>query len=225
MAKHTKIIELYGLPGCGKTTLCIKLKKVYELNGYKVGLINEASKTCTFTHVLSVLLLKDIIALFRWFYNILRGGNMINKISLSPYKRLLIYRCIKGYSDCDYVFIEHGIIQCIVSSIYGIKDDDSLLNKSICKLFLHKDFVDMFLYCHVTPEEAFKRIRIRNRKNSGRFDQMQDNMLNDILIKQSHQFELLTSKLEGFGYEIKTIDGNVSPDNCVKKATIIIGGN
>ena len=222
MAEYTKIVEFYGLPGCGKTTICSLLRKHFENKGYRVGLLNEVTKICSVYHLVSVISYKDIALLFKWCYSIMNDSHTSFKIARAPYKRQLIYRCIKMYSDYDYVFIEHGVVQSIVSALYGTKDYTSFLNKMICNKLLQSSSVDMFIYCHVAVEEAFKRIRIRNRKSSGRFDQKPDNMLSYVLEQQSGQFDKLTGIIKDVGLDVECFNGDSRIDICVENTLNIL---
>ena len=205
MAKYTKIIEFYGLPGCGKTTLCNILKESYIKKGYKVGVLTDATKQCSFFRIILVLRLSYLTKFFSVFLNYIKNHIPFNYAS-APYKRLMIYQCVKSFSDYDYVFIEHGVVQSMVSALYGFKSPIEILNNPIYKKYLSIIPVDKYVYCKITPEKAFERIRIRNRKSSGRFDQMEDDSLKELLLTQSFQFGDLDMLLNGLRKDVHCIN-------------------
>lgn len=224
MAEHTKIIEFFGLPGCGKTTLCTNLKNNAEEKGYMAGLINGISKVCTIRHILSVLSLGDIPLLVKWCIIVLRNNHRINSLLIiSPYKRLLIYRCIMAYSDFDYVFIEHGVVQSIVSALYGSQKPYSILESRICETLLANTKVAMFMYCEVSSETSLKRIKERNRRGYGRFDQMEEESLLTILNAQHHYFNKLLLKLEKLQLRSESINNSCGIEEVVNRARKSIG--
>ena len=223
MAEHTKIVEFYGLPGCGKTTLCKLLKEQYEKKGYKIGLINDATKSCTIPHLLKVVSINNIWGFINWCHSIMKVSHTSFNIAGSPYKRMLIYKCIRSFSQYDYIFIEHGIVQSIVSSLYGVDNYKIFMNRSICKSLLNFESADIFIYCQVTIEESFKRIKKRNRKSSGRFDQLPEDELADILTEQADQFNLLANKLKVIGHRNEYVSNNNSLEECLKDVSRLIG--
>lgn len=205
MAKYTKIIEFYGLPGCGKTTLCNILKESYIKKGYKVGVLTDATKQCSFLRIILVLRLSYLTKFFGIFLNYVKNNIPFN-YALSPYKRLLIYQCVKSFSDYDYVFIEHGVIQSMVSALYGYNSPIIILNNPTYGKYLSLIPVDKYIYCKISSEKAYERIRIRDRKSSGRFDQMPDDSLKELLITQSSQFDEFNLILKEFGKDVQSID-------------------
>lgn len=205
MAKHTQIIEFYGLPGCGKTTLCNILKESYINKGYKVGVLTDATKQCSFLRIILVLKLSYLTKFFSIFRNYLKNHIPIN-YALSPYKRLMIYQCVKSFSDYDFVFIEHGVVQSMVSALYGFKSPVAISNNPTYKKYLSIIPVDKYIYCKITLEKAFERIRIRNRKSSGRFDQMEDDSLKELLLTQSSQFDEFNMILNELRKDVHCID-------------------
>lgn len=207
MAKHTQIIEFYGLPGCGKTTLCNILKESYIKKGYKVGVLTDATKQCSFLRIILIFRIRYLTKFFSIFWNYEKNHIPFN-YALSPYKRLMIYQCVRYFSDYDYVFIEHGVVQSLVSALYGFKSPIAILNNPIYKKYLSIIPVDKYVYCKITPEKAFERIRIRNRKSSGRFDQMEDDSLKELLLTQSCQFDDFSFLLNGLINNVHCIDSD-----------------
>ena len=222
MAKYTKVIEFYGLPGCGKTTLCERLKEQCERDGYTAGVLTDVTKIGTLPCLLRAFSLKDLCWLTKWCISIKMDNHSSFKIAIAPYKRLLIYRCAKLFSNYDYVFIEHGVVQSMVSALYGTIDYHFVLEKSFSIRLLENTQADLFVNCHVEVQEAFKRIRIRNRTTSGRFDQMPDSKLMTILDEQMGEFGFLSKQLDEIGHHVEWIDNGLSLESSLENCRKLI---
>ena len=221
MAKHTQIIEFYGLPGCGKTTLCNSLKELYLKKGYKVGILTDATKQCSFLRVILVFKLYYLIKFSCILMNYVKNGIPLN-YAFSPFKRLLIYRCVKSFSDYDYFFIEHGVIQSMVSALYGYNSPIAIHNNPTYGKYLSVIPVDNYIYCKISQEKALERIRIRNRKSSGRFDQMPNDSLKELLLTQSCQFDEFNMMLNELEKDVHCIDSGSQLDVSLNQLKTIV---
>lgn len=200
MEQHTKIIEFFGLPGCGKSTLENFLIEEESADTWlfcKMSDLTTKYRKTSFLFKIKNFPYKTFFILFL----------LLCKLPLVSFNNLRIYggffRIVLAYSyakntySTSYVVIDHGIIQSIVSVLYG----HSQYNLKNCKKslsWLADCFCDVsYYFCSIDPSECLKRLRQRNRKNSGRLDSICDDvsLLHNLSI-QKKQFEILASYLQ-----------------------------
>ena len=219
MGTHTKIIEFYGLPGCGKTTLCNKLKVYYEEKGYIIGILPDAANDCSWKSLFHSLSLRECISFFSFFIILITQHVHINLV-LSPIRRILIFKHAKRIGKYDYLFIDHGIVQSVVRALHEVYNPSSILKHSFIKQILLSNSVDGFIECKIEPSKSFERIRVRNRRNSGTFDQFPDEQLNTVLENHSIIFKetsrIINNKIK---YEI---DSSCDVENCLQQIVSIL---
>lgn len=218
---RTKIIEIYGLPGSGKTTCCTCLRDVFKVK--------------------NAALLLDTLRYFKWYY-VLRIFSsrkfflflrsipilkLVHKVPLvflfSPYKKSLMFDCIKHFSDYDVVFVDHGVIQSYVSALYeDISNIDDY--RSQIGSFLQNVNEDVIVYLQVSPETAVGRIKERHNKNKcgsekiGRLEKMKDDEMLRALHRQWTLFESLTKISEKNSFaKIVRINAEESPERVEKE--------
>lgn len=188
------IIDIYGLPGSGKSTLSLNIQKMISENAdyYDVYFFNKNEYDTT-----------NNISKNLWFYLKLIDGNfwrMYNKISRKiirnkkikhqkiKYKirdavRLsILYSFILSKVDEEKIFIiDQGIIQDFIELLikYGINED-----------YIIRDYLNMvllpqivFVFCDVCEEQCVERIRKRNRKDFD-FDFLSDDELYTYFMKE-----------------------------------------
>lgn len=217
----TKIIEFYGLPGSGKTTLCVRLKDVFEKMGYRVGLLSDTVISIGFSKLLSLISFHDLLLFIRLVIK-LSWAKVPNNLVLSPIRRILRYKQIKRTDDYDFLFIEHGVVQSMVRALLEVQSPLVCLHASTEKSILKLVPAEGFVYCKLTSDEAFLRVRSRNRKNSGTFDQYPDESLRMVLEKHSPIFEEIRSIVSDcFKYSTE-VDCSCSIDCCVHDLTYFI---
>lgn len=219
--KTPTIIEFYGLPGCGKTTLSDTLSLKYKMNEVKVAVINDVTSLCSFLHVMRVFRLRDLLAFIGLFFYYLKNGVAFN-YAFAPFRRLLIYRCIKKYSDYDYVFIDHGVIQSFVSALYELRGTFEIDNDSKYRRFLTVVPVDKYVYCKISSEKSYERIKIRDRKDSGRLDQKPQKTLLELLSAQCDQFDSFDRLLYDMKKAVYSINCNGTPEECLNQAIKVV---
>lgn len=218
MGAHTKIIEFYGLPGCGKTTICNKLREIYETKGYRVAVLPDAANHFSWLSLLKILSFKDCVLLFR-FVSLLYKYHVCRNLVLSPIRRLLIYRCAKMKKEYDFIFIDHGAVQSIVRALYDTPCPIDIINSSVIKDLLMINPVDKYVCCQLTPKVAFSRMRSRNRTNSGTFDQFPDDQLKKVLEGHNTIFENTDRLLRNLHLNMKVIDCVKTLEECIQEAS------
>ena len=221
MGAHTKIIEFYGLPGCGKTTICYKLKESFEEKGYKVGVLPDAANHFSWLSLFYTLTIRDIVLFFRFFI-LLKKHHVHRNLVISPIRRLLIFRSAKKKNEYDFIFVDHGAAQSIVRALYDTPCPLDILNSSVVKALFISTPVDKYVCCKITPEEAFARVRHRNRKNSGTFDQFPDEQLRIVLDGHYSIFESTDSLLRNLRFNLYFIDCYNKLEDCIEEANSIV---
>lgn len=216
MGTRPKIIEFYGLPGCGKTTLCNALKEIYESKGFKVGTLPDATNQFSSVGLFHLLSLRDCFFLFK-FYRSFINNNVYKSLVLSPIRRLLIYRYAKRKEDYDFLFIDHGAVQSVVRVLYEVENPLEFLKTPIVSDYYSMIPADMYINCRISSDEAFSRVRIRNRKNSGTFDQYPDEQLKQVLKGHITIFNNTEAILKNLDKKIYTIDCSVELDKCLSQ--------
>lgn len=216
MGTRPKIIEFYGLPGCGKTTICNKLKEEYEKKGYKVGLTPEAANHFTWLSIFHILSFKDCLFLFK-FYRRFAKSNVYKNLVLSPIRRLLIYRCAKWNEEYDFLFIDHGAVQSIVRALYDVPNPMDFLETPIVRDYYRMIPADVYVNCKISQDEAFSRVRFRNRKNSGTFDQYPDAQLKNVLEGHNVIFNNTESILKELHKKLFKIDSTDTIEKCLSQ--------
>lgn len=189
------MIELFGLPGCGKSTLCKNIEKngyedlLYKYkNRFLYKLIFHASTKFTFLFPNVYNNFKYIKQLFfENQVNIKEYKNMyIKKTSLILYIKYLsfIYTMEQKY-DNKKVIIDEGIVHYCMA-LYSEFDIplDSL--KKICfELLGDKTIIPVGL--KISLDQCFYRIKKRNRRNTG-IDYLNDNKLSKLILRYEKAF-------------------------------------
>lgn len=191
MGQHTKIIEFYGLPGCGKSTLLDLLVNTPSSRSFcSLHTISESFKTASIWDKISSLPVKSWCAILSFLLSVPRVPVKKWKLYRSFFYISLMYRfCILHGVNCDYLVVDHGIFQAVVSVLYGhsyelTKKNLIRLNKIYCSLS-----IDYPIYCDISVRTSLLRVRQRGRKNNGRLDMLtSDERLTNLLSLQKKQF-------------------------------------
>lgn len=174
MAAHTKIIDLFGLPACGKTTLtrCISEQYGKRLKIATMPLLVQEAKRDkgrlrkSFSpHYFFAGIRLRLLAPFD------RKRRVIPLLNWPSHARYYSYA--KKYSDFDVILVDHGDIQDIVSLERGEDLHNNIRFSHGCSRYLSISLADLYVYCNVRPEVALERMQLRGR-NSGRIDVMGD---------------------------------------------------
>lgn len=173
MAAHTKIIDLFGIPACGKTTLANYLSN--GGNGkIRIATLSESLRESKSAWRLMMSISPKII----WRGLMVRFAAPYDKkrreVSLfNILKYSFYYKYVKRYSKHDIVLVDHGEIQCFVTLERG---DDLHENKrfvNACSRYIDSSLASIYVYCKIEAEEALNRMHERKRGN-GRIDVIKD---------------------------------------------------
>ena len=192
MAVYTQIIDLYGIPACGKTTLA-----EYMANHPKKGLKVATMQDCMRDAFSNKWKLVKSVSL-KNFWSSIRlklSAPLDKKRAVIPFKGILLLGAFKNYvrkyTDYDIVVTDHGDIQYFVSLERGDNLHESEKFKKACLHYLNVSLST------VDAETALQRMNGRGR-NKGRMDMMSDqNLKLQELEKESNRFDFWTSILKG----------------------------
>lgn len=194
METHTRVVEFFGLPGCGKTTLTDYLIDNPNSAGTPIfGRINQLSEKY---RRLSFINKIGVIPFKAWFYSSLFILS-VPKIPVKEWKLYrsffyitMMYKVSEKTSIPSFILVDHGLFQAAQSVIYS--HSESLSNRSwrLLMKIASSINIDYAVYCVVSKEESLQRIRIRNRKGNGRLDMIEDDaLLLSHLEQQTHLFD------------------------------------
>ena len=194
MESHTKIVELFGLPGCGKTTLTDFLIDQDQT----IGITSYVRLQFLWQQYCSLPYAKKLSSLpfVAWFYCVL----FIISVPRIPLKKWRLYRSFfylsilysakRKLRTSEYILVDHGLVQSAQSVIYGHADTLSQRSWTLLLKILRSLKVDALVYCKIPIDMSLKRIRMRNRKNDGRLDMIEDDsQLRSILSMQELFFD------------------------------------
>ena len=174
MAAHTKIIEFFGSPACGKTTLCEYLCN-HQLREAKVAVVNQViSEAMT-----SKLRLFQSFT-FSSFWAGVRVQSAVKRHikrrdlpSMYMVRHAMYYNYIKKFSDYDIVLVDHGDIQSFVSMMGGKDIQEDIRFVKACSNYLDTSPTSLYCFCDVTPNVALERMHKRATFH-GRIDKIEE---------------------------------------------------
>ena len=157
-----KIIEFYGLPGSGKSTVCEEIIRILRDSNEKVGDINEYSKICKgVSWVLKGVVSKNGFSFFvlaikvLWKRKLLFCSDVIVRF-------LRVIQFLAFYNECErkekytYLILDQAFIQGFISTFFDYVDmeakDFECINRGISLLNFMSFYVD------VSAEVASDRI-------------------------------------------------------------------
>lgn len=167
------IIELFGLPGCGKSTLFEELKKKWRAEKVKEPVYGREE-------VLKRNL--AIRALDRALFDKCSRGErkeLIRTINEnarhdSPWERRYVHRLLElteGIRRMDHkdLILDEGLIQYITSLAYSSRLIPGEKLEDLIEMVFPKNEEYYIINCRIPVETSMERVRARNRKND-RYD-------------------------------------------------------
>jgi hypothetical protein len=178
--KGAKIVELYGLPGCGKTTIQEYLRNLpIECGGLRYGYMPDVTKPfrkLPFWRQVKYIPFKAVFLFIRFFMTLPLLPLKDWRLYRVFFSFVMIYNYSRKIEAVDYVLIDHGIIQSVVGLLYGRSDTLSDRSKKRLQKALSCSYVGYVVLCDISPETSLKRIRLRGR-SGGRLDQIADDKI------------------------------------------------
>lgn len=208
MAAYTKIVDFFGLPGCGKSTLVNSLKQT-NVNRLKIATIDDIvadiKKEKLWKRITCVSPV-NLLYSFLFRLSVPFDGKRKDRSFKNWVKHGILYNYAMKYSCYDIVLVDEGNIQNFVKYERG---DDLHNNQdfvSSCKKYIEASPVFIYIYCQVDADTANKRIEHRGRK-FGRIDVINDEEARITeLRKEQQRFEFFSSLLKRGGFEILTME-------------------
>lgn len=200
MTKTISIVEFFGMPGCGKTTSCATSVSSGKCNNNLCALSKDLSeefgnskmwkKVCSFPFYIVCPLLKFFVCIP------FAGFGYLRRYRLLLVKEML-YNFAKKYSKYNIFYVDHGIAQGVIQLVYEYPDSLNEKSLNLISQIFKRSKVDKIIYCKVTPQTSFKRIRIRNNPRKSRLDYIKDDeQLLEKLQLQQKLFESLANMLK-----------------------------
>lgn len=171
MATHTQIIDLFGIPACGKTTLASYMNKK-QFNGLLYASAKEAHHEMKQTSILKIakcINCRSIISAIRFISYFPYTKNR-RDLPILKWLRDSIFRSFyRKYSRYDVILIDHGAIQTFVSWERGedYHNDSEFQQRALD--YLNSIESTIFVFCDVSNFTSIERIRKRGRDH-GRLD-------------------------------------------------------
>lgn len=169
MASNCRVVDFYGLPGCGKTTLKNKLLEMEHIS------VDIAQNQMLHYKKESVLF-KLIHLPFKQWWRLTLFLISLSGIRKNPkqyyidlYSKVLAYSYFVEKSCCDLIVVDHGLVQQLGSILHN--QNYELSERS---LIYFMNFLDGMkgtipVYCRLSSEISLMRMRQRKR-NVGRID-------------------------------------------------------
>lgn len=196
MAEHTQIIDLYGIPACGKTTLAKYMAK-HPGNGLKVATIRSCMRSALNNkwNLVRSISLKNFLASVRLKFS----APIDKKRRVISFKSVLLMGAYKNYvrkyTDYDIVVVDHGDIQSFVSLERGDNLHNSDKFKKACLQYLDASLSTAYVYCQIDAETALQRMNDRSR-DKGRIDTISD---------QNHKLHEFNKEITCFDFWTATL--------------------
>lgn len=171
MAKNTTVVELFGIPACGKTTLA---SAICSISDSKIVDSNQALRDFKKLNLVKKLLCHDPIALIRVLFFVFQFPFDERHIRLgltNVYRQIVLNNYYSRFSDYDCVVIDHGFVQSLVSWMWGKDVPYKQWFISSVKQLLPYFDNEIKVFCQVPISVAIQRIIDRGRFK-GRFDTM-----------------------------------------------------
>lgn len=211
MAAHTLIIDLFGLPACGKSTLTQYLcennetdlrVETLQMVLHKMGKLERIKLLFSFSlkQFLVSLYIQIVVKLDKRHERVLW---------FSWYRHGLYYQYIKKYSDCDVVLVDHGDVQSFVSIEHGKDLHSKKTFVNACKYYLSLSPASIYVFCKIGVDDSLNRIKKRNRFYSGRIDKLgSDNLRLIELEKEKERFDFFFQMVKNCRKRVEILDMN-----------------
>jgi hypothetical protein len=213
------VIEFFGLPGAGKTTIANCFTEALRARGYRVQTANDFVLWLSQQPKLKKLgfLLSDLRNAIRQLFCCTLFGLRLRPIKALSFSRIVrvpyINLCFERYLDTlgrTVVVMDQANMQLIWSiGAFASRYDKASLNEA-CTATLG---THLRYYACLTPDPAETSLRLQGRKsNHSRFDNLDDEQLHFALGNASGIVTDLHTILDQKGRHVTVIDATLPPD-------------
>lgn len=202
---QTKIIELNGLPGSGKSTITNKMiEKLQTMN----------IKACNFFDLIDSKNKRDKIKLhikgfsktnIKFLFNLFRLSYLIKPVNIrkripqlkTAYMFFVYLTSLEEWAkEYDYVFLDQGIVQSISSIIHIDEINELIIANQLLKDVLQKKINTYIVNCKISINESKNRIEKRDLRQ-GRFDSIRgQELLDGLRIQNQYLNEIRKSAMK-----------------------------
>ena len=212
MAKTPTIVEFYGLPGCGKSTLCEALIQDETLRTVWMSDVTDRYRNESWLKRFSYIPWKSWLKCAKYMRSVpqVKGNGWGLYRPFFTISLAYSYFHKKFATSGTILLIDHGLVQCFASLAHNLKFDVSDKAQHRFAAFYQSIGVDMPVFCQIAKEETLNRIRTRKR-SVGRIDVLMNEPEKalKLLDKEVILFEQISSVLEDSVIHLD-MSGNVS---------------
>lgn len=210
-----QIIDLYGLPGSGKSTISHLAADILREEGYTVK--EPSWKLDMASSGMSRRIQKVFLSLQYAIMNpaqnlaLTKILKTVKNSETSFFKMWINFAytlcSIKRVKDADYVILDEGIAQAILSLyLYSPKQE---FKENVRTLLSFADGNLRFIYCFVLPQTANERIQKR-KNGASRLEHLPETEREQLLVQLAQRCEILTASCKGMRF-----DNNADTDEAV----------
>lgn len=218
------IIELYGLPGCGKTTLFKNVLRALRCDGYKVENLQE--KPLRYSR-LERKMCELALKLDKDSRYLRKSARKIYEKGLPDAKNYWVERIIQACylakraekQGLEIALFDEGCLQFLTSIAH--EDELGESEKSFFKEvyeFLYKGRNTLIINCEIEKEESVRRMKERNRPGERFLFGTDEEILNRMRIKEENLKEasLMFPKEDVFSIKMDSRDYMTELEKIVK---------
>lgn len=225
----TVIVEFFGLPGVGKSTICLQSARLLRVQGFVVKERKDIEKwrmalSGKDRFIIRLLSLCRMVLHFDIFFSYL--------LSMKPFKLYEIARFFflfsrplylsKFLSSCtsDFILLEQGCAQDIWSlSLSGLD------KKYALRLFNILQKNDLYIYVNAPPDVILTRI-VARKDGKSRLDGRPESEIKRIFSNKADFFDLIKDKVYSTTLSVQSIgDIHLLSRNVVKCIHVLFGSN
>lgn len=185
MESHTQIVELFGVPACGKSTIA-------EYIIQNILLDNVGGKVDMYKDFKIAGLLKKILSFS--LSSFIAGERFLHLFTMNEQRRVLRKSIFlkaawcrnyqRKYGSYNCIISDHGIIQDFVTWERGESFENNQVFENKILKYLQNERDVIFVFCNIDTNIAFERLSYRKR-SKGRLDEM----LNNDRVQLMHEFK------------------------------------
>ena|GEM_PF-5866115 len=199
-----KVIELCGLPGCGKSTIVAEIKKNYQKQGILTAqslyrnrwkiMNNKHAQFIVGLFCLNHLNVNILIILYTLSFRVNRERfwHLLGFIAFNT----RLYKKYREDSHDDYLFLDQGVAVSLTSISHESMIKENFVFMHLVKALKKKYNNIIYINCNIDKQQLIRQIRMRN-KVGHRFDSISStNELGDLLDVRKYNLELVQKYLQ-----------------------------